>query len=95
MPTINTVVSVATSTATHINPMLLASKAKFMANIIDLVNRVIEAHMGGGEFASLDFVLDIARAVGARREADEGREHDENDVQVVDEEIVARLRAME
>ncbi len=33
MPTIRTVVSVASSIATHISPMLLASKARFMANI--------------------------------------------------------------
>ena len=33
MPTISTVVSVASSMATHIRPMLLASSPRFMANI--------------------------------------------------------------
>jgi len=32
-PTINTVVRVASSTATHIRPMLLATSARFMPNI--------------------------------------------------------------
>ncbi len=33
MPTISTVVSVASSIATHIKPMLLAMSARFMENI--------------------------------------------------------------
>jgi hypothetical protein len=33
MPTISTVVSVASSIATHISPMLFATSARFMANI--------------------------------------------------------------
>ena len=33
MPTMSTVVSVANSTATHIKPMLLATSARFIANI--------------------------------------------------------------
>src|SRR5205085_2915316 len=33
MPTINTVVSVASSTATHMRPRLFASSARFIANI--------------------------------------------------------------
>ena len=33
MPTITTVVSVATSTATHMRPILFASSARFMENI--------------------------------------------------------------
>ena len=33
MPTISTVVSVASSIATHIRPMLFATSARFIANI--------------------------------------------------------------
>ncbi len=34
-------------------------------------------------------MVDIARAIDARGEADEGREHNKDDVEVVDEEIAA------
>ena len=34
MPTITTVVRVASSTATHMSPMLLATSARFMPNIM-------------------------------------------------------------
>jgi len=45
-----------------------------------LIHGVIEPHMRRLQFSHLDFVTDIARAVGARREPNEGREHDENNV---------------
>jgi hypothetical protein len=58
----------------------------------ELIHRVIEAQMRGRQPSGLDLVRDIGRAENARGEADEGIEHDEDDVEVIDENVSARLR---
>ena len=90
MPTISTVVSVASSIATHIRPILLATSARFMREHQHLVHGVIEAQIGRRQPAGLELVADVARAEHAGGEADEGGEHDEDDVEVVDQQIAAR-----
>ena len=57
-----------------------------------LVHRVIETHEGRRQPADVDLVADIAGTEHACREADEGREHDEDLVEVVDEQILPRDR---
>src|SRR5262249_48720859 len=51
-----------------------------------LVHRVVGAQPRRGEAPGLDLVVDIAGAEEAGREGDEARQHDEIDVEVVDEE---------
>ena len=60
-----------------------------------LIHGVIEAHVGRRQPADLDLVADIARAEHAGGEADEGGQHDEDVVEVVDQQIAARTRAGE
>ena len=52
-----------------------------------LIHGVIEAQIGRRQPAGLELVGDIAGAEHAGGEADEGGEHDEDDVEVVDQEI--------
>src|SRR5581483_3900438 len=52
-----------------------------------LIHRVVEAQMRRGEPADLQLVADVAGAEGAGGEADEGAEHHEHDVEVVDEQV--------
>ena len=87
MPTISTVVSVASSTATHIRPMLLATQRQVHAEHQHLVHGVVEAQIGRRQPAGLQLVADVAGAEDAGGEADEGVEHDEDDVEIVDEQI--------
>ena len=95
MPTINTVVSVAISIATHIRPILFASSAEIHREHQRLVHRVVESHIGRRQFSCLDFVANVARTEGARRETDESREYDEDDVQIVDEKVIPRNWSIE
>ena len=60
-----------------------------------LVHRVIEAQERRGQPADLELVADIARAEHAGGEADERGQHDEHVVEVVDQQIGARLRPAE
>ena len=60
-----------------------------------LIHRVIEAQVGRRQPAGLQLVADIARAEHAGGEADEGGQHDEDVVEVVDQQIGARLRPPE
>src|SRR5215831_16364443 len=57
-----------------------------------LVHRVVEAHEGRRQPPDLDLMPDIARAEHARGEADEGGQHDEHLVEVVDQKILTRYR---
>ncbi len=50
-----------------------------------LVHRVIEAQISRRQPADLQLVVDVAGAEGAGRQGDEGRQHDEDDVEVVDQ----------
>ena len=59
-----------------------------------LVHGVVEAQIARREPADLQLVADVGRAEDGRREADEGREHDEDDIEIVDEEIAAGQRPM-
>ena len=59
----------------------------------DLVHGVVETHGYRRQPAGFDFVADVARAEHAGGEADEGVEHDEDDVEIVDEQKPARLAA--
>ena len=77
------------STPTHIRPILLATSATFIADIMRLEHRVVEAQEARRQPAGLDLVADVAGAEDRGREGDEGVEHDEDDVEVVDEQIVA------
>src|SRR6185437_4792333 len=52
-----------------------------------LIHRVIETQIGRCQTPCFQLVADIACAEHACREADEGVEHDEDDVEIVDEEI--------
>ena len=57
-----------------------------------LVHGVVEAHVSRRQPADLDLVADIARAEHAGGEADECGQHDEDLVEVVDQQIGTRLR---
>ncbi len=57
-----------------------------------LVHGVVETQMRRRQPADLHLVRDVACAEHAGREADEGGEHDEDDVQIVDEDVVAGRR---
>ncbi len=57
-----------------------------------LIHGVIEAHESRRQPADLDLVADVARAEHGCGEADESREHDENLVEVVDQQIRTGLR---
>jgi hypothetical protein len=52
-----------------------------------LVHGVVETQIGRRQPAGLEFVGNVARAEDAGRETHEGIEHDEDDVQVVDQHI--------
>src|SRR5271166_4417798 len=58
----------------------------------ELIHRVIEPQMRRRQPAGLDLMRDIGRAEHARGEADERVEHDEDDVEVVDENVGVRRR---
>ena len=58
-----------------------------------LVHRVIEAHERRRQPAGFELVADVARAEHAGGEADEGGEHDEGAVEIVDQQIQTRLPA--
>ena len=60
-----------------------------------LVHRVIEAQECRRQPADLELVADIARAEHAGGEADEGGQHDEDVVEVVDHADTARLAGAE
>ena len=53
----------------------------------DLIHRMVEAQIGRCEPPGLQFVTDITGAEDAGREADEAVEHDEDDVEIVDQQI--------
>ena len=93
MPTISTVVSVASSIATHISADIVGDQRQVHGEHQHLVHGVIEAQMRRRQPADLDLVADIARAEHAGGEADEGREHDEDVVEIVDQQIGAGLPA--
>src|SRR6266436_1820816 len=57
-----------------------------------LIHGVVETQVDRRQPAGLEFVRDIARAEDAGREANESVEHDEDDVEVVDQHVRARLR---
>src|SRR5262245_43392830 len=57
-----------------------------------LVHRVIESHIDWRQPADLDLVVDIARAEHAGGEAHEGGEHDEDLVEVVQQQIGTGFR---
>src|SRR6185295_1492017 len=59
-----------------------------------LVHRVVEAQIRVGEPADLQLVRDVAGAENAGGEPDEGAEHDEHDVQVVDDQEGPRRRPL-
>ena len=61
----------------------------------ELVHGVVESQVARGEAAGFQFVADIAGAERAGGEADEGVEQDEDDVQVVDQQVLAGRRAVE
>ena len=58
-----------------------------------LIHGVVEAQVGRRQAADLDFMGNVAGAECAGREADEGVEHDEDDVEIVDVQEQARLRS--
>ena len=60
----------------------------------ELVHRVVEAQVVRREAAGFELVADIARAECAGGEADEGVEHDEDDVQIVDQQVLPAARAI-
>ena len=60
-----------------------------------LIHGVIEAQEGGREPADLQLVLDIARAEHAGGETDKRGEHDEDVVEVVDQDVGPRRRPIE
>ena len=60
----------------------------------ELVHRVVEAQIARRQAAGFQFVADIAGAERAGGEADEGGQHDEDDVQVVDQQVLAGGRAV-
>ena len=55
-----------------------------------LVHGVVETQVDRRQPAGFEFVGDVARAEDAGREADEGVEHDEDDVEIVDQHIRPR-----
>ena len=62
----------------------------------ELIHRVIEAQMGRRQPSGFDLMRDVGGAEHAGGEADEGVEHDEDDVEVVDENVgVLRRRGDE
>ena len=52
-----------------------------------LVHGVVEAQDAGSEVSGLELVADIVRAEHAGGEADKGREHDEDVVEVIDQNV--------
>ncbi len=60
-----------------------------------LVHGVIEPHEGRLQPPDFELMVDVARTKYAGGEADEGGEHDERAVEIVDQEIVAWLRSCE
>ena len=56
-----------------------------------LVHGVVEAQMQRRQSPALEFMGDVARAEEAGREADEGIEDDEDDIEVVDQDVGPRL----
>ena len=60
-----------------------------------LVHGVVEPQVDRGQPAGLELVGDIARAEDTGGEADEGVEHDEDDVQVVDQHVGAGRRTVD
>ena len=57
----------------------------------ELIHRVVKAQMHRRQPPRLDLVRDIGRAEHARGKADERIEHDEDDVEFVDENVGVRL----
>ena len=60
-----------------------------------LIHGVVKAQMIGREPADFQFVSDVAGAEYAGREGDEGRQHDESVVQIVDEKVISWRRPIE
>ncbi len=60
-----------------------------------LVHGVVEAQVDWRQPPAVELMGDIARAEDGGGEADEGIEHDEDDVEVVDQHIGSRLRAID
>src|SRR6185437_12749616 len=60
-----------------------------------LKHGVVETQVNWRQPAGLQLMRDVARAENAGRESDEGVEHDEDDVQVVDQHIGAGLRTVD
>ncbi len=61
----------------------------------DLVHRVVESQIGGSQPADFQLMRDIGCAEHARGEADERAQHDENDVQIIDQEIRVGRRMLD
>ena len=60
-----------------------------------LIHGVIKAHERRRQAPDLELMADIARAENAGREADEGGQHDEGGVEIVDQQIEAGFRPAE
>ncbi len=60
-----------------------------------LIHGVVKAQMIGREPADFQFVSDVAGAEYAGREGNEGRQHDESVVQIVDEKVFSWRRPIE
>src|SRR6185437_3074778 len=58
----------------------------------DLEHRVVTSQVGEVQFPRLQLMADIARAEDAGGEADQGIEHDEDDVQIVHGKVTVRSR---
>src|SRR5258708_5134320 len=56
---------------------------------------MVETHVDRRQSAGFEFMRDVARAEDAGREAHEGVEHDEDDVEIVDLHIGPRRRTLE
>ena len=60
-----------------------------------LIHGVVETQIDRRQPAGFEFMRDVARAEDAGRKAHEGVEHDEDDVQIVDQHIRPRLRTFD
>ena len=81
----------ASSTATHIRPMLFATNCQVHAEHHDLVHGMIKTQIAWSDSAYFQLVGDIAGTEHACGEGNERIEHDKYDVQVVDLQIGTRL----
>ena len=90
--TMSTVVSVASSIATHIRPVMFAVM-RGSSRTSNLIHRVIEAQIERGQASGFQLVRDIAGAEDAVVKPTKVSD-DEDDVEVVDQQSLGALRGV-